>query len=125
MSEETDTFDALTMDGGPFDSLRVTRTEDGGIKLSISRDAIVFSQEASGTMCAEDARELAKWLTPDVHEQLDALALELSHLRPEWQAVCAERDQLRLQVERYGANQWRRGNAGQEPQEFSEWQREI
>ena len=54
----------------------------------------------------------------------DALALELSHLRPEWRTVCAERDALRAQADRYGADQWRRGNAGQEPQEFSEWQRE-
>ena len=81
MSEGTDTFDALTMDGGPFDSLRVERTDDGGVKLSISRDAVVFAQEASGTMCAEDARELAKWLTPDVHEQLDALIRENAGLR--------------------------------------------
>ena len=28
-------------------------------------------------------------------------------------------------VERYGADQWRRGNAGQEPQEFDEWQKEA
>ena len=55
----------------------------------------------------------------------DALALELSHLRPEWRTVCAERDALRAQADRYGADQWRRGNAGQEPQEFSEWQRKV
>ena len=28
-------------------------------------------------------------------------------------------------VERYGADQWRRGNAGKEPQEFNEWQRDL
>lgn len=28
-------------------------------------------------------------------------------------------------VERYGADQWRRGNAGREPQEFGEWQHEV
>jgi len=28
-------------------------------------------------------------------------------------------------VDRYGADQWRRGNAGQEPQEFGEWQKEA
>ena len=80
----------------------------------------------------------------------DALALELAHLRPEWQVLCAERDALRAQlaatraagsvgvwmhvekytellasIERYGADQWRRGNAGKDPQEFAEWQREI
>lgn len=27
-------------------------------------------------------------------------------------------------VERYGTEQWRNGNAGREPQEFSEWRRE-
>lgn len=30
-------------------------------------------------------------------------------------------DKLAL-VERYGADQWRAGNAGREPQEFAEWQ---
>jgi seryl-tRNA synthetase len=54
----------------------------------------------------------------------DVLALELFHLRSEWQAVTAERDQLRSQLERYGADQWRRGNAGKDPQEFEEWRRE-
>jgi len=34
------------------------------------------------------------------------------------------RAQLAL-VERYGADQWRRGNAGREPQEFAEWRREV
>ena len=28
-------------------------------------------------------------------------------------------------IDRYGADQWRRGNAGQEPQEFDEWQRDV
>ena len=31
---------------------------------------------------------------------------------------------LQSQVDRYGADQWRRGNAGKEPQEFDEWRRE-
>ena len=79
----------------------------------------------------------------------DALAAELSHLCPEWQALRDERDNLRERmqeanqyalgmednanelraqlalVERYGADQWRRGNAGQEPQEFAEWRQET
>lgn len=29
-----------------------------------------------------------------------------------------------LRVERYGADQWRRGNACKDPQEFDEWLRE-
>ncbi len=32
------------------------------------------------------------------------------------------RGQLAL-VDRYGADQWRNGNAGREPQEFEEWRR--
>ena len=28
-------------------------------------------------------------------------------------------------VERYGADQWRRGNAGHDPQEFDEWRRDL
>ena len=34
------------------------------------------------------------------------------------------RAQLAL-VERYGADQWRRGNAGKDPQEFAEWRKEA
>ena len=34
------------------------------------------------------------------------------------------RAKLLALADRYGADQWRRGNAGQEPQEFDEWQRE-
>ena len=30
-----------------------------------------------------------------------------------------------VEIESYGADQWRRGNAGKEPQEFEEWQREA
>ena len=84
---------------------------------------------------AESHRKDAEWLNAKwVQEnnavaartaERDALALELSHLRPEWRTVCAERDALRAQADRYGADQWRRGNAGQEPQEFSEWQRKV
>lgn len=32
---------------------------------------------------------------------------------------------LRALVERYGADQWRRGSAGKDPQEFDEWQKEA
>ena len=84
---------------------------------------------------AESHRKDAEWLNAKwVQEnnavaartaERDALALELSHLRPEWRTVCAERDALRAQADRYGVDQWRRGNAGQEPQEFSEWQRKV
>ena len=28
-------------------------------------------------------------------------------------------------ADRYGADQWRRGNAGKDPQEFAEWQKEA
>lgn len=28
-------------------------------------------------------------------------------------------------VDRYGADQWRHGNAGRDPQEFDEWQRQL
>jgi hypothetical protein len=43
----------------------------------------------------------------------------------EWR-VRAEAAEAKLTlVERYGADQWRRGNAGKEPQEFNEWQRDL
>lgn len=41
------------------------------------------------------------------------------------QKVRAEAAEAQLaQVNRYGADQWRRGNAGKDPQEFEEWRRE-
>ena len=57
-----------------------------------------------------------------VAEQL-SMAL---HLRDTQLAtVTVERDALRALVERYGADQWRRGNAGKDPQEFAEWRKEA
>ena len=57
-----------------------------------------------------------------VAEQL-SMAL---HLRDTQLAtVTVERDALRALVDRYGADQWRRGNAGKDPQEFAEWRKEA
>ena len=39
-------------------------------------------------------------------------------------AAAATFDDLRPDIDRYGADQWRRGNAGKDPQEFEEWRRE-
>lgn len=76
-------FEAITMDGGPFDSLTITRLEDGGMKLSIDRDAVVWKQHAEGTMCAEDVARLAEWLTPTRDSALAAMtqrAKQAEHL---------------------------------------------
>ncbi len=65
-------------------------------------------------------------------------AKELVDLRAQLATVTADRDatmaanvtlnadrrRLLEDIERYGADQWRRGNAGKDPQEFDEWQRE-
>lgn len=48
------------------------------------------------------------------------LGMEEAAERERQRAEAAEA-QLAL-VERYGADQWRRGNTGKEPQEFGEWQ---
>ena len=40
-----------------------------------------------------------------------------------WMSLDAWTEPL-ADVARYGADQWRRGNAGQEPQEFEEWRME-
>ena len=43
----------------------------------------------------------------------------------EFKARAETAEALLTLADRYGADQWRRGNAGQEPQEFDEWRREA
>jgi len=40
-----------------------------------------------------------------------------------WMSLDAWTEHL-ADADRYGADQWRKGNAGKEPQEFDEWRRE-
>lgn len=56
-------------------------------------------------------------------EQADKIILSIRHLLEG--AILADVYSERLGlVDRYGADQWRRGNAGKEPQEFEEWRLE-
>jgi len=71
--------------------------------------------------------------------QLEADADEYVNLRKRAEAAEAAALQLRLDLgsaversnrlaiwtDRYGADQWRRGNAGKDPQEFAEWRKEA
>jgi len=80
----------------------------------------------------------------------DPRAAAIAELSAQLAAATAERDTLRAQLaaatkppstgvwmhtdkyhelaiwtDRYGADQWRRGNAGKDPQEFAEWRKEA
>ena len=55
----------------------------------------------------------------------DQLSTALHIRNTQLTTVTAERDALLALVERYGADQWRRGNAGKDPQEFAEWRKEA
>ncbi len=57
----------------------------------------------------------------DASRRVEEAERKLNELMPQYVAQVAE---LLAKVERYGADQWRRGNAGKEPQEFDEWKRE-
>jgi len=80
------------------------------------------------------AVELANWLLPTMRPALDKALEDGIALNRIADELVAERDSLRQRAEaaeaklafvgRYGADQWRRGNAGQEPQDFEEWRRE-
>lgn len=105
--------------------------------VTAERDALRAQIAATEALARElkadwtDKREVLLLATRLVDEaekfkqRAEAAELELSHLRPEWQAMQQERDAAVALTNRYGADQWRRGNAGQEPQEFAEWQKEA
>ncbi len=73
---------------------------------------------------AEAALALATGTTPGkttgVWVPLDKWELQLAKLTEIEERIKA----LLVDVERYGADQWRNGNAGKDPQEFAEWRKE-
>ena len=88
MNEQNDSgFEAITMDGGPFDSLSIEKLEDGSIKLSIDRDAVVWQQHARATMCAEDVARLAEWLAPTRDNALAAMTARAEQAEAKLAAV--------------------------------------
>ena len=59
---------------------------------------------------------------------LSGADMQIQELRDRLTAVTARAEAAETTLalaDRYGADQWRRGNAGKEPQEFSEWQKEA
>ena len=59
---------------------------------------------------------------------LSGADMQIQELRDRLTAVTARAEAAETTLalaDRYGADQWRRGNAGKEPQEFSEWQKEV
>ena len=55
-------------------------------------------------------------------ETAEAAALQL---RLDLGSAVERSNRLAIWTDRYGADQWRRGNAGKDPQGFSEWQKEA
>lgn len=55
-------------------------------------------------------------------EAAEAAALQL---RLDLGSAVERSNRLAIWTDRYGADQWRRGNAGKDPQGFSEWQKEA
>jgi hypothetical protein len=67
-------------------------------------------------------------LAEEMMARLTAANREIQQLRADLAAATARAEAAEAKltlVERYGADQWRRGNAGKEPQEFNEWQRDL
>lgn len=58
---------------------------------------------------------LDKWT--ELQAQLARKDLDAVHV------AAATFENLRPDIDRYGADQWRNGNAGREPQEWDEWRR--
>ena len=76
---------------------------------------------------AEAAEELAASYAETNTVQRRRMEKLQAHVNAATQRTKAAEAQLaatRTAIERYGADQWRRGNAGKDPQEFEEWQRE-
>ncbi len=55
--------------------------------------------------------------------RLEASEAQALQLRLDLGAAVERANRLAIWTERYGADQWRRGNAGKEPQEFDEWRK--
>lgn len=84
--------------------------------LTAERDQLRQRAEAAEATLAE--RTL-------VVEQLQ-MALHVKHTELVAMTARAEAAEATLALaDRYGADQWRRGNAGKDPQGFSEWQKEA
>lgn len=59
---------------------------------------------------------------------LSGADMQIQELRDRLTAVTARAEAAETTLalaDRYGADQWRRGNAGKDPQEFAEWQKEA
>ncbi len=96
---------------------------DDELNLSV----IVYRCGACGAAWAGDPVhwvDLAKQLTA-MRQRAEAAEAKLLELRLALGAAVERANRLAIWADRYGADQWRRGNAGQEPQEFDEWQKEA
>ena len=58
-------------------------------------------------------------------QRAEAAEAQAMELRLALGATVERANRLAIWADRFGADQWRRGNAGKEPQEFDEWQKET
>ena len=95
-------------------------------KVAVERDAAVSALAlATGST---PGKGTGVWMTLTAYMDLLAQIAELEERvkaqMVQLSAVTADRDAQLALVERFGADQWRNGNAGRDPQEFEEWRRE-
>lgn len=122
-------------------------------KVAVERDALRQRAEAAEAALAlatnsTPGKGTGVWMTLDAYQDLLSQLTEIEERvkaqMVQLAAVTAQRDalaqrndlaavhvaaitfdNLRPDIDRYGADQWRNGNAGREPQEFSEWRQEA
>lgn len=83
-------------------------------------------QEANQYALSMEATANAERTRAEAAEQALALATNSTPGKPTIVMMTLDKWTLHLaEVEHFGADQWRNGNAGKDPQEFAEWQKET
>ena len=75
-------------------------------------------------LCEQQLRDLRAQLATAI-ARAEAAEAQAMELRLALGATVERANRLAIWADRFGADQWRRGNAGKEPQEFDEWQKET
>jgi hypothetical protein len=80
-----------------------------------------YNEDGSVTIPADKAE---RWMRQQGAAYSDLTDKERESDRHQADKVLVLLPQLgEVDIDRYGADQWRRGNAGKDPQEFDEWRR--
>ena len=85
-------------------------------------------QEATSLWTVSHLEQRVRELTAQlaaVTARAEKAEAKLLELRLALGAAVERANRLAIWADRYGADQWRRGNAGQEPQDVDEWPKEA